>query len=187
MEANEELAELYAQLRIGRVTPDDFFARVYDLLWDSLVRSIIFLGRFTLEDAEDLAQRIIIMLADAVRDDRDFDGHHIASWVFRTARWRMIDQLRQRRWVRHVVLEDLPVTPGFDDPFLIRRMRAAIMQLPELQKKVIVLRYYGGLRIEEIADLIKKPTSTVNRALRRARLKLIQAPEILAMIEKGAT
>jgi RNA polymerase sigma factor (sigma-70 family) len=46
-------------------------------------------------------------------------------------------------------------------------------RLPEPQRQVIVLRYYGDLSFEEIADALERPSSTVRSEHRRAldRLK----------------
>ena len=52
------------------------------------------------------------------------------------------------------------------------RIRAAVSQLPELYRVVIVLRYFNELSVEEIAQVTGRPASTVGVQLLRGRALL---------------
>ena len=52
------------------------------------------------------------------------------------------------------------------------RLRAAIEQLPENQRQVLLLRYYSGLKFVEIAELLGCPLNTALGRMHKAMLKL---------------
>ena len=51
-------------------------------------------------------------------------------------------------------------------------MMAAINQLPAMFKEVILLHYYQGYGINEIADMMELPEGTISSRLSRGRKKL---------------
>ena len=51
-------------------------------------------------------------------------------------------------------------------------MMAAINQLPGMFKEVILLHYYQGYGINEIADMMELPEGTISSRLSRGRKKL---------------
>ena len=50
-----------------------------------------------------------------------------------------------------------------------RRVLAAVQELPEKQRVVLVLRHVEGLKMEEIAKTLKMPVGTVKTLLFRGR------------------
>lgn len=52
------------------------------------------------------------------------------------------------------------------------RVKAAIEALPEFQKEVVLLKYFQGLKIREIADVTKAKESTVKSRLKQGLAKL---------------
>lgn len=95
-----------------------------------------------------------------------------AAWV-RTVAWR----LAASRWrkarngvtamLRHGVPEDSP-GPGVDNVALV----AALRQLPEAQRRAIVLHHLGGLSVAEVAHETGSPEGTVKARLARGRAAL---------------
>lgn len=51
----------------------------------------------------------------------------------------------------------------------------AVYALPEPDRKVILLRYYSGLSVAEIAQILRKKPNAVSAQLRRARERLRQS------------
>ncbi|MFQ7552856.1 MAG: RNA polymerase sigma factor [Blautia marasmi] len=47
-------------------------------------------------------------------------------------------------------------------------MQEIIRELPELEKELILLRYYQNLRLAEIAQVVSLPVSTVRYKLKNA-------------------
>ena len=60
------------------------------------------------------------------------------------------------------------------------RIRAAVAALPELYRVVIVLRYFNELAVDEIAQVVGRPPSTVGVQLLRGRALLRRALEASA-------
>ena len=58
--------------------------------------------------------------------------------------------------------------PSLPDPTVSR----AVMKLPEEQRTAVILYYVQGMKIREIAQVLKVPTQTISSRLSRAREKL---------------
>jgi RNA polymerase sigma-70 factor (ECF subfamily) len=96
-----------------------------------------------------------------------------AAWLVRIARNVIID--RSRRETRRETRERAFATPDVQDPEReavargeAREVRAALARLSELQRDVVILRYYAGLSTEEISAAIGKGASTVRGIQHRA-------------------
>ena len=147
----------------------------------------------SLDDAHDLAQEVFIRVYQAL--DRYDSQYRFSTWLFRVAQNAAIDVLRKRR-VQLVPIsrrEDSSGEPApdfdlpSDDPTPLAvlegterdsEVRRAIDALPWEYRELILLRHYGELAYEEIADLKGMPLGTVKNKLFRARqmLKVHLAP-----------
>jgi RNA polymerase sigma-70 factor (ECF subfamily) len=106
---------------------------------------------------------------DEVRDQR--------AWVWRAAFAIARGSLAERaRWVR--LPSDRRDAAGADATGLDRVM-AALAQLSEKQRAVILLRHYAGYRSREIAELLGLAPATVRVHLARGRRNLERALEEL--------
>jgi RNA polymerase sigma-70 factor (ECF subfamily) len=108
------------------------------------------------------------------------------AWIFMRARTRAIDRVRavRRRSETFVAPVDEGVTAAAADPGGDAAERAedrnlvlgALGQLPDNQREVLELAYYGGLTQTEIAERLKQPLGTVKT---RIRLGLERLREVL--------
>ncbi|MFN7962202.1 MAG: sigma-70 family RNA polymerase sigma factor [Thermoanaerobaculia bacterium] len=135
------------------------------------------------DDAHDLAQEVFLRIYQAL--DRYDPTYRFSTWIFRVAQNAAIDQIRKRR-LRLVPL----VRPGQGDsegvelelpsddrgPYGHLRnvergeaVQAAIDALPWEYRELVVLRHYGELSYEEIAQLKRMPLGTVKNKLFRGR------------------
>jgi len=57
------------------------------------------------------------------------------------------------------------------------KLKAAIDQLPEAQRQVLLLRYYSNLKFVEIAEMLGCPLNTALGRMHKAMLKLKQLME----------
>jgi RNA polymerase sigma factor (sigma-70 family) len=106
-------------------------------------------------------------------------------WILRIAVNEAIDAARARTRDRSRRAPEAAAA-GVVDPAphpedeLVRReqrehVRTAVAALPELYRTVVVLRYFSGLSVEEIAHVLGRPASTVGVQLLRARTLLRSA------------
>jgi RNA polymerase sigma factor (sigma-70 family) len=126
------------------------------------------------DDAEDVLQRVFY---EVWRHNGRYDpSRSLAGWVLGIARNRAIDHLR-RQHNTAVAFETLDDIAGADGRELAERyarsheVRSALTRLPEEQREVLVLAYFGGFTQSEIAKRLELPLGTVKartfRGLRR--------------------
>jgi RNA polymerase sigma factor (TIGR02999 family) len=77
---------------------------------------------------------------------------------------------------RHVSLDDAAVmTPGIDvDVVALDRALDKFASVDERKSRVVELRFFGGLSVEETADVLRVSTDTVKRDWRVAKLWLLR-------------
>lgn len=81
----------------------------------------------------------------------------------RKAWWRMID--------RRIAPEDLP-EPCCEDELPDKTALLAVMNLPAHLRQPVILHYYQGMTLAEIAQVLDTKPATVRSRLMRARKKL---------------
>jgi RNA polymerase sigma factor (sigma-70 family) len=139
----------------------------------STVRSYV-QGLVGHDDADDVLQRVFY---EVWRHNGRYDpSRSLPAWVLGIARKRAIDHLRRRRNLP-VALDKVADVVGDDGRELAERygrrleVRDALDRLPDEQREVLVLAYFGGLTQSEIATHLGVPLGTVKartfRGLRR--------------------
>jgi RNA polymerase sigma-70 factor (ECF subfamily) len=96
-------------------------------------------------------------------------GDSIAGWLIRLTRYRAIDANRS-----HLRAYE---EAGDDE----HAARAPLARLPQAQRRVLELAYYGGLTYSEIAERLGEPVGTVKSLL---RLGLMELHEQLGVVEE---
>jgi len=69
--------------------------------------------------------------------------------------------------LRRRMMQSHPPEPIGDLPHAASELWDVLHRLPEDQRLAVVLRYYGGYRASEIADLLDMPAATVRSHLKR--------------------
>lgn len=127
-------------------------------------------------DAEDVTERTFLAALGGIHRFRD-EGASFRAWLFRIAHNEVANAIRHRR--RHATspLEAAPepAADGSPDGAVgaadeARRLRAALAQLPEVRRQVIVLRFVDGLSSREVGAVLGRSEGAVrvlqHRALR---------------------
>lgn len=107
----------------------------------------------------------------------------LSSWLLATTRNAAIDRLRQeqRHWKpldADPPSEELHGDPApSDDPLWAdgQLARELVKQLPDQQRLLVELAFYGGYTHSELAELLKLPLGTVKTRLRAALQALREA------------
>jgi len=153
-------------------------ARIYDRLGGAVYG----LSRQVLKDdglAQDVTQEIFLRLWN---EPQRFDAERgsLRSFLLREAHSRSIEKVRseearRKRESRSESL-DRPALRDTEDDVLrsltSNQVRDALSQLPEGERSVIVLAYYGGHSYREVANVLDTPEGTVKSRIRSGLLKL---------------
>jgi RNA polymerase sigma-70 factor (ECF subfamily) len=129
------------------------------------------------EDAEEVTQDAFVRSYRALRSypaDR-IRALALKAWLYRIT----LNTARNRLRGKHPRFVPLETWPGEDDPGsrpdaqLARRRERAdlatlVAGLPERYRNAIVLRYVEGLRVDEVATILKQPLGTTKSNLHRA-------------------
>jgi RNA polymerase sigma-70 factor (ECF subfamily) len=158
------------------------------LAWEALVRhyqarvyAIAYHCTGSAEDARDLAQETFVRMFRKLHTCTD--ETMFLPWMLRIARNASIDHLRRRKaryGGAHVPMEkigELPAREGTPEQqwwvdSRKRLVHRALQQLTSLNREVILLKEIQGLRLEEIARLLRVPLGTIKSRCNRARLEL---------------
>ncbi|WP_436796382.1 SigE family RNA polymerase sigma factor [Actinospongicola halichondriae] len=117
--------------------------------------------------AEELVQDAFVAVAGARERQALRDPSAAAAYLRTAVANRARSQLRKRRVRRRHLrsVESPPSAPAADGPVLAaddsQRMLQALERLPERQRQVLVLRYYGDLSEAEIASALGISAGTV--------------------------
>lgn len=158
-------------------------------LYDRLGATAYSMALAILGDAADAEETVADAFAQVWRSAAKFDMERgsVSAWVFTITRTRALDRLRAHR--RRSRLLEIAATEADDGQVLApeplpaadrelereeigARVRESLAALPEPQRKVIELAYFGGLSQSEIAERLREPLGTVKTRTRSALEKL---------------
>ena len=149
-----------------------YFARLYDQYATDVLR-VCYFYLSDREKAEDVCQDVFVRLMTThplLQPGRE------KSWLLKVALNRCRD-LWRGAWLKRVILggptfELIPAPDEFSRRDDQQAMMAAINQLPATFKEVILLHFYQGRYIAEIAQMLELPEGTISSRLSRGRKKL---------------
>jgi RNA polymerase sigma factor (sigma-70 family) len=137
--------------------------------------------------AEEVAQETFVRV---FRHAGNYDARkgRVSTWLLSIARNLAIDVTRMRRLdpvdpdVISAELSFASQEPGVDErdlqPDEREQLRSAITELPDDQRRALVLAAYTGRTAREISDLDDVPLGTVKTRIRTAMLKLRDELEV---------
>jgi RNA polymerase sigma-70 factor (ECF subfamily) len=177
-EAGVGLDTEIAQLRRGDL---DALSTLLTRYQNRLYRYLLRMVRQPAE-AEDLFQQTWLRVAEKIHNydqQRNFD-----AWLFTLARNLAIDHLRRLRpesldepagdnaggesTAAKLVSRETPALDRVLARERTSRLAEAMELLPVIQREVLTLRFEEELKLEEIAEILGAPLSTVKTRLRRA-------------------
>jgi RNA polymerase sigma-70 factor (ECF subfamily) len=140
------------------------------------------------DDADDATQTAFVK---AYRSLKEFDvTRPLRPWLYRICGNVCIDMARSRHrsdedLEKHAYMLESPETPerNLEKSDLEKKIRKAISNLPERYRRIVLLRHYQQLDVEEIADMVGAPEGTIKSWLFRARALL--KSELSPLIEQG--
>lgn len=157
------------------------------LRWERQIRGAAHRVLGSAEEARDVSQEAFLKAYRALPGFKR--EAKFSSWLYQIGLNLCRDRLRRRK-VRSFVsidaLEEYAALPArtataYDDVVrgdLARLVAAAVAELPDEEREVVILKEYQELTFVEIADILGVPTSTVKTRLYRAlgvlRVRLLE-------------
>ena len=121
--------------------------------------------------AEDALQEAIIEFARQPSIPAD-----PVAWMFQAVRFRALNYQRsEKRRARYHARAASEQAEWFeDDSEHVERdaLQVALQSLTELDREIVIARIWGGLRLEQIATLTGRSTSTIHRRYQSALVAL---------------
>lgn len=148
----------------------------FEALYEKYATDVLRVSYFYLGDrqkAEDVCQDVFVRL---ITNAPDLQEGREKAWLLKVALNRCRD-LWRGAWLKRVVLgspafELVPAPDEIDKLTDQQELMSAVNQLPASFKEVILLHYYQGYGITEIAEMMELPEGTISSRLSRGRKKL---------------
>jgi RNA polymerase sigma-70 factor (ECF subfamily) len=178
--AEEVEMELNAEVPSENLANHSFVA-VYDCYFDQVNRYLRYRVKDTW-DADDLTAQVFTKAFEHFDNCRNRE--RVGAWIFQIAHNTYVDYLRKRK--EHLPLDDQysqhrgrwlqAQTKQPEEQTLAREeiaeLKCCLEQLPQEQRDVLLLKYFGELQYRQIADILGKKTATVKTMGFRALQKL---------------
>ncbi len=157
------------------VDPDHFLclSRRYE---DKLLRYIIRVSKFSREEAEDVLQDVFIK---TYYNLNGFDKElKFSSWIYRITHNEAVSAIRKKSVRPSIAFEEedlvkfgdvFDMTKEMDNSLDRKMIDEALYRLDEKYREVLVLRFLDEKDYTEIADILKKPTSTIGNLILRGK------------------
>ena len=180
------LADQHSSLlkQIAQLRDRQAFAKLFDY-FGPRIKSFMMRKGANAEQAEDLVQETLIAVWTKAAMYSPERGS-VSTWVFTIARNLHIDKLRRERSQLYTDLED------FDAPDLSagaeeslgrsqedNHVAAALAQIPEEQRQLLILSYVDDVTQSEIAKRMNLPLGTVKSRMRLGYQRLRKILETL--------
>jgi RNA polymerase sigma-70 factor (ECF subfamily) len=161
-----------------------FFGELVDRYQAKLTRYITRLGVRDPEDQLDVLQEIFLK---TYRNLNDFDTTlHFSSWIYRIAHNEAINWYRKKsvRPEGHLIAEGDEVLSflcskeeaadvTFDKSINAKEVTAALLEIDDKYREVIILRFFEHKEYDEISDILQIPIGSVGTLLHRGKKQLV--------------
>lgn len=171
LDSDQELAARIAQ------GDDEAFTHFIEDHYDGIYRYVC-CHIWDSSECNDCVQDILIAVLESAHR---FEGRsRLKTWVFGIAKFKILKRIKQKARAQDlfVPLADLGQHAGWGDHQIeanydLKRVFAAMEQLPSAAAEIITLRDIEGLTTQETVEVLGIGQSAVKSRLHRARLQLM--------------
>jgi RNA polymerase sigma-70 factor (ECF subfamily) len=160
----------------------DAIAVLFDQYYPNVFRYVLSrVGDPTL--SEDISGETFLRLVERI-DDLTDQGRPLLAWLFTVARNLVNDHHRQHRGVVRVCLRETLIAGTPSPETTVERhlteeqVVAALDQIADAQRHVIVLRFIEGLELKSVAQIVHKSVNAVKSLQHRGLAALRRVLEI---------
>jgi RNA polymerase sigma-70 factor, ECF subfamily len=150
----------------------------FELLYRRYARAVLGLALRRLGDrgrAEEAVQETFASVWRSASSYRPERGPG-APWLYAVARHAIVDRFRARSEPPAEIPEEASREPGpaerAESSFVAWRIHRALEELPETERTVIELAYWGGMSQSEVAEYLNVPLGTVKTRTRSGLRRL---------------
>ena len=173
-------AKLLAAAKLERAEGHDTAFEQILLRYEKLIHHIARRYFYNPEDALDASQDAVIRIYRGLPNVAIDEDGNLKAWICTVTANTCLDIVRKKR----VATEELtdhnisasPTLPSAEESAMtnerVREILAAIAQLPDDHRMVLILRDMQGLSYEELAEALGLTLGTVKSRLSRARVAL---------------
>ena len=122
------------------------------------------------EVAQDITQDVFFKFIKEI--DRYKEYGRLKNYLYVIAKNSIRDYIRKTQNVNLKLVEEEDDDGGIDKKLMQMSIWEALDSLDDLDKEIIILRYYQELRIKDISQIIDIPASTVRYKLKNAEKTL---------------
>jgi RNA polymerase sigma-70 factor (ECF subfamily) len=152
--------------------------RAFEVIYRRYARAVFGLALRRLGDRSRAEEAVQETFASIWRSARSYDRERGAGapWLYAVARHAIVDRSRARSEPPVEVPEDPSTDPGPQEraeaSFVSWRVHRALEELPDRERTVLELAYWGGLSQSEVAAFLNMPLGTVKTRTRSALSRL---------------
>jgi RNA polymerase sigma-70 factor, ECF subfamily len=150
----------------------------FELLYKRYARAVLGLALRRLGDrgrAEEAVQETFTSIWRSAASYRPERGPG-APWLYAVARHAIVDRFRARSEPPAEAPEEAATEPGpaerAESSFVAWRIHRALEELPENERTVVELAYWGGMSQSEVAEYLNVPLGTVKTRTRSGLRRL---------------
>ena len=143
---------------------------------EKLLWYIMRISKMRREDAEDILQDVFIK---TYYNLNEFDPElKFSSWIYRIAHNQTVSEIRKKSSRPSVFLEeedmerfeyDVDLIDNLDNKINGQKINEVLEKLDQKYREVLVLRFLEEKDYVEIADILKKPVSTIGNLIARGK------------------
>lgn len=157
----------HSEQKVNPMVDDQLFEQYYDEYFDKVNRYLRYRAK-NHWDADDLTTQVFIKAFENLNQCNN--AQSFGAWIFRIAHNTFIDYVRKKKelpmgesqdFMTHVATTDeLPENQLLFNE-MTNELHGCLLKLPADQRDVVMLRYFGDLKIAEIAEVLQKTESSI--------------------------
>ncbi|MCS7180166.1 MAG: sigma-70 family RNA polymerase sigma factor [bacterium] len=118
------------------------------------------------QDAEDITQEVFLVIFKKIKNLRKPDS--LTNWIYTITLNLVRENLRKKYREKYLLdklkkikAQNLNIENAFENNEIKRKIKLALEKLSPMQRKVIELKFFDGLKIKEISEITNCKEGTV--------------------------